>query len=46
MPLFYATKNITSQQHVDQMNDFFDLHEVEIENVTMRLFVQIFGGDV
>ena len=28
------------------MNDFFDLHEVEAENVTMRLFVQIFGGEV
>ena len=28
------------------MNDFFDLHEVEAENVTTRLFVQSFGGEV
>lgn len=28
------------------MNDFFDLHEVEIEDVTMSLFVQSFGGEV
>lgn len=39
IPLFDATQNITAQQHVDKMNDFFDLHEVEIEDVTMRLFV-------
>jgi len=28
------------------MNDFFDLHEIDEENVTMRLFLQIFGGEV
>jgi len=46
IPFFDATQTITTQQHVDKMNDFFDLHEVEIEDVTMRLFVQSFGGEV
>ena len=46
IPVFDATQSITMQQHVDKMNDFFDLHEVEAENVTVRLFVQSFGGEV
>jgi len=40
IPLFDATQGITAQQHVDRMNDFFDLHEIDEENVTMRLFLQ------
>ena len=28
------------------MNDFFDLHEVDAENVSMRLFIESFGGEV
>ena len=46
IPIFDATQSITSYQHVDKMNEFFDLHEVEAENVTTRLFVQRFGGEV
>lgn len=46
IPFFDATQTIISQQHVDKMNDLFDLHEVEIEDVKMRLFVQSFGGEV
>lgn len=42
IPLFDATQNITTHHHVDRMNDFYYLHEV----VTMRLFVQSFGGEV
>ena len=45
IPLFDATQGITLQQHVDRMNDFFDLHEIDEENVTMRLFVKSFGGE-
>ena len=30
----------------DKMSEFFYLHEVEAENVTTRLFVQSFGGEV
>ena len=46
IPIFDATQSIIAQQHVDKMNDFFDLHEVEAKNVTTRLFVQSFGGEV
>jgi len=46
IPFFDNTQTITTQQHVDKMNDFFDLHEVEIEDVMMRLFVQSFEGEV
>lgn len=47
IPLFDGTpQNITTQQHVDKMEDFFDLHEIDEESVTMRLFVQTFGGEV
>ena len=28
------------------MADFFYLHEIDEENVTMRLFMQTFGGEV
>lgn len=47
IPLFDGTPHrVTGQQHVDMMIDFFDLHEIDAENVTMRLFVQNFGGEV
>lgn len=46
IPLFDGTQGITAQQHVDKMTDFFDLYEIDEENVTMRLFVQTFGGEV
>ena len=37
---------MTAQQHVDKMNDFFDLQEVDVEDVKMRLFSQILNGEV
>lgn len=44
---FDGTPNsITAQQHVDRMEDFYELHEIDAENVAMRLFVQTFAGDV
>ena len=46
IPIFDATQGITAQQHVDKMNEFFDLHDVEEENVATRLFVQSFRGEV
>ena len=40
IPFFDGTPNsITAQQHVDKMVDFYELHEIDEENVTMRLFV-------
>lgn len=47
IPLFDGTPDgVTAQYHVDKMTDFFDLHEFDVENVIMRLFVQTFGGEV
>ena len=47
IPLFDGTPQIVlAQKHVDRMSDFFDLHDIDAENVTMRLFVQTFGGEV
>ena len=47
IPVFDGTpQSLITQQHVDRMADFFDLHEIDAENVTMRLFVQTFGGEV
>ena len=47
IPFFDDTTNgITTQQHVDKMADFYELHEIDEENVAMRLFVQTFAGDV
>jgi len=47
IPLFDGTPHsITAQQHVDRMADFCDLHEIDAENVTMRLFAQTFSGEV
>ena len=40
IPFFDGTpNNITAQQHVDKMADFNELHEIDAENVAMRLFV-------
>lgn len=47
IPFFDGTPNgITTQQHVDKMADFYELQEIDEENVAMRLFVQTFVGDV
>ena len=47
IPFFDGTPNsITAQQHVDRMADFYELHEIDVENVAMRLFVQTFAGEV
>ena len=47
IPFFDGTpKGITAQQHVDKMANFYELHEIDEENVAMRLFVQTFVGDV
>lgn len=47
IPFFDGTPNsITTQQHVDRMAYFCELHEIDAENVAMRLFVQTFVGEV
>jgi hypothetical protein len=46
LPQFDATGPLNAQQHVDKMNDYFDLHEVDEADVQMRLFAQSLTGDV
>lgn len=46
IPLFDSFQGVTTQHHINRMSDFFDLHEIDAENVTMRLFVQTSGGEV
>ena len=38
--------DIIAQQHLDRFLDFIDLEDVDHEDVKMRLFAQIFSGDV
>jgi hypothetical protein len=46
LPQFDATGAVNAQQHVDKMNDYLDLQEVDEVDVQMRLFAQSLTGDV
>ena len=46
LPQFDSTSPLNAQQHVDKMNDYFDLQEVDEADVEMRLFAQSLTGDV
>jgi hypothetical protein len=46
LPQFDATGPLNAQQHVDKMNDYFDLQEVDEDDIQMRLFAQSLIGDV
>jgi hypothetical protein len=46
LPQFDAIGPLSAQQHIDKMNDYFDLHEVDEADVQMRLFAQSLTGDV
>jgi hypothetical protein len=46
LPQFDTKRPLSAQQHVDKMNDYFDLHEVDEADVQMRLFSQSLIGDV
>jgi hypothetical protein len=46
LPQFDGTGPLSAQQHVDKMNDYFDLQEVDEADVQMRLFAQSLTGDV
>jgi hypothetical protein len=46
LPQFDGTGPLSAQQHVDKMNDYFDLQEVDEADVQMRLFAQSLMGDV
>jgi hypothetical protein len=46
LPQFDGTGPLNAQQHVDKMNDYFDLQEVDEFDVQMRLFAQSLNGDI
>jgi hypothetical protein len=46
LPQFDSTGPLNAQQHVDKMNDYFDLQEVDEVDVQMRLFAQSLTGEV
>jgi len=46
LPQFDGTGPLNTQQHVDKMNDYFDMHEVDEADVQMTLFAQSLAGDV
>jgi len=47
IPTFDGTpQSVFAQQHIYKMANFCDLYEIDEEDVTMRLFVQTFGGEV
>ena len=46
LPQFDSTGPLNAQQHVDKMNDYFDLQEVDEANVQMILFAQSLTGEV
>ena len=46
LPQFNGIGPLSAQQHIDKMNDYFDLQEVDEADVQMRLFAQILTGDV
>jgi hypothetical protein len=46
LPQFDGTGPLNEKQHVDKMNDYFDLQEVDEANVQMRIFSQSLTGEV
>ena len=46
LPQFDGTWPLSAKQHVDKMNDYFDLQEVDEADAQMRLFSQSLTGDV
>jgi hypothetical protein len=44
--LYDAKGNISVQKHLDWVNDFIDLEEVDFEDLKMRLFTQSLAGYV
>jgi hypothetical protein len=46
IPQFDGTRALNAQQHMDKMNDFFDLQEVDEEDVQLILFSKILTREV
>jgi len=46
LPQFDGIGPVTSQQHIDKINDFSDLEEVDDDDVKIRLFSKSLMGEV
>jgi cyclopropane fatty-acyl-phospholipid synthase-like methyltransferase len=46
LPQYNNIGSINSQQHMNKMNDYFDLQEVDEVDVQMRLFAQSLTGNI
>lgn len=46
LPEFDGTEPTTTQKHINKMNDFADLEEVDRDDVRMRLLAQSLSGEV
>jgi hypothetical protein len=46
LPQFDGTGPLSVEQHVDKMNDYFDLQKVDEADVQMRLFAQSLTSDI
>ena len=46
IPLFDNLSQITAQQHITRMNDFWEVYEIDETDVQMRLFAQSLIGEV
>jgi hypothetical protein len=44
--LYDAKDSVSSHKHLDLLNDFVDLEEVDYEDEKMRLFAQSLAGEV
>ena len=43
---FDGSEIYTAQQHTRKMTDYFEIYEIDIADVQMRIFVQSLNGDV
>jgi hypothetical protein len=46
IPQFDGTGPLNAHQHVDEINDYFDLQEVDEADVQLRLFALSLTGEV
>lgn len=43
---FDGTSTYTAQQHTKKMTDYFEIYEIDTDDVQMRIFVQSLFGEV
>lgn len=43
---FDGTSTYTAQQHTKKMTDYFEIYEIDADDVKMRIFIQILTREV